>query len=100
MNPYNPAAIWGNYIQFVEGVKDEENISRARAQKGVKGNNIDLLCSLFCNKVILFWAFDIDDNNIKCILNTSSLSLISLIHHFYRTRVRSLVMLVTHSLTD
>ena len=47
LNPYNPAAIWGNCIQFVEGVKDEENISRARAQKGVKGNNMDLLCSLF-----------------------------------------------------
>ena len=47
---------------------------------GVKGNNIDLLCSLFCNKVILFWAFDIDDNNIKCIFNTLSLSLISFCH--------------------
>ena len=53
LNPYNPAAIWGNYIQFVEGVKDEENISRARAQKGVKGNNIELLCSLSFNKTTL-----------------------------------------------
>ena len=36
-------------------------------RRGVKGNNIDMLCSLFCNKTTLFWKGSI--NNKK---NTSS----------------------------
>ena len=61
-------------------------MSSTGTKGGVKGNNIDLLCSLFGNKVILFWAFDIDDNDIKCILNTLSPSSISLVHQFFYIR--------------
>ena len=49
----SPLQFWAN-TQFVEGVKDEENTSPARAQGGC---TVILypLCSLLRNKTILFW---------------------------------------------
>ena len=68
----------GTLTKHLQASNLEEDCNQERAQsgrfknghghrRGVKGNNIDLLCSLFCNKTTLFWKSSI--NNKK---NTSS----------------------------